>query len=172
MYCKKCGTLNDDSSKFCKKCGAPSYTASVQSNDEVSQQQSSMPMYQVQDPNYYPPVQDYSMQQPPMQQYPMPQMPMGQYPMQQPNNGKRSLKPLIITGCIILTVVLLFVVIGISESSKNKVNLNKYLVVETNGYDGYGELYARVDWDAVEKKYGPYLKFTNKGLDIYGDEKT
>lgn len=173
MYCKKCGTLNDDSSKFCKKCGAPSYNASAPVNEAVNQPQSSMPMYEAHDAGYYPPAPEFPVQQPPMQPYPMPQMPMDQYPMQpypmQPNNGKRSLKPLIIAGCIILTVILLAVVIGVSESSKNKVNLNKYLVIETSGYDGYGELDAHIDWDAIEKKYGPYLKFTSEGLDRYED---
>lgn len=69
-----------------------------------------------------------------------------------------------ICGAIAAVVVLGFV---ISNGSKT-INLNKYLTVEVEGYEGFGEATATIDWDAIEDKYGKKLSFTRKAANEYG----
>ena len=48
-----------------------------------------------------------------------------------------------------IIMLLLFVVLGMEDS----INMNQYLTIEAEGYDGYGKLHAAINWDAVEEKY-------------------
>ncbi len=66
-----------------------------------------------------------------------------------------------IIGAAALVLILCISCIAIF-SSRRTVNLNKFVVVETSGYEGYGEANVYVDWVAVEQKYGKRLKFTRK----------
>jgi hypothetical protein len=131
----KCGTRNNDGSKFCSKCGA----ALAQAADGTKPAPKMMPK------------QDEGISKVAV-------------PMQAPK--KKSPMPLIITlagiGVAALGVVLFLVVFG-----KPTINLNEYLVIDTDGYDGYGRASARVDWDAIDKKYGKKLKFTSKAEKEY-----
>jgi hypothetical protein len=59
-------------------------------------------------------------------------------------------------------IVALIVIIIAAVNAKPTINMNKYITVEADGYDGYGSARVQVDWDAIEEKYGDKIKFTNK----------
>lgn len=88
-----------------------------------------------------------------------------------PKNNKISKKALAGIGA---GVVVLLVAGGIVNNNRKTIDLNKFLVVETQGYDGYGTAKVNINWDAIEKKYKSRLSFKNlrtaKSLkDVYGD---
>lgn len=58
---------------------------------------------------------------------------------------------------------------GMMISSRNTINLNRYLTVDVEGYDGYGQVTADIDWDAIEKKYGSKISFTKEAREEYGE---
>ena len=128
-FCMKCGTQNEDGSKFCSKCGAPMVQASVGTETAPKMM----------------PRQDADISK-------------KAAPMQTPK--KKSPLPMIIALAGVLAaamgVVIFMVVFG-----KPTINLNNYLVIEADGYDGYGRASARIDWDAIDEKYGEKLKFTS-----------
>lgn len=49
------------------------------------------------------------------------------------------------------------------------IDLDKYLVINASGYEGYGTVDAYVDWNAVEEKYGDKLKLTKGAKEEYGE---
>lgn len=61
-------------------------------------------------------------------------------------------------------ILLLFVVLGRGTS----IDMNQYLTIEADGYDGYGKLHAAINWDAVEEKYGKKLSFTDEAGKTFG----
>ena len=70
-----------------------------------------------------------------------------------------------VVAAVLVVAAALFVVILTSRTS---IDMNKYLTVETRGYDGYGEARAVIDWDAVENDYGKKLSFTSKAKNESG----
>lgn len=82
-------------------------------------------------------------------------------------NGKKITKAKIavITG-VILFVAILFG--SILFNSTKTIDLNKYLIVEPKGYDGYGTVKISIDWDSIEEKYGDRISFTNAAKRKYG----
>ena len=65
----------------------------------------------------------------------------------------------------IAVVIGLAVFINISAST---INLNKFLTIETSGYDGYGKAKVSLDWDAIGEKYGKKMSYTKKAKSEYG----
>ena len=65
---------------------------------------------------------------------------------------------------IVIGVVfaILVVIICLLCGMKTTVNLDNYLVIRTDGYDGYGTAYATLDWDAIEAKYGKKIFYYTK----------
>ena len=53
-------------------------------------------------------------------------------------------------------------------NTSRTIQLDRYLVFETNGYTGYGNVSASVDWKAIKSKYGSKLSFTKKAKEEYG----
>lgn len=51
---------------------------------------------------------------------------------------------------------------------QSTINLNDYVEVTFNGYDGYGSASVRVDWSAVEDDYGDEISYTSKAKKEYG----
>lgn len=70
---------------------------------------------------------------------------------------KQLPKKILIGGIAALAVLLIIICVAITSSSK--INLNKYVVINSEGYDRYGKVSVSVDWDAIEKKYGKKVKF-------------
>lgn len=48
------------------------------------------------------------------------------------------------------------------------IDMNQYLTIEADGYDGYGTLHASINWDALEEKYGKKLSFTDEAGKTFG----
>ena len=65
-------------------------------------------------------------------------------------------------------VVVIAAAVSMTVNSGKTIQLNKYLTVEADGYDGYGTAQTFVDWDAIEKKYGSKLEFTKEARMEYG----
>lgn len=80
---------------------------------------------------------------------------------------KKSLpKKALIGACA--AVVALIVIIFIAVNAGTTINLNKYLTIEANGYDGFGTARAIIDWTAIEEKYGDKLSFNSKAKNELG----
>ena len=135
-YCGNCGSQLDPNSGFCVNCGvAPDNTAAG----------ASMPVFV----EPVPPTAGG------------PGIPYAGPPAQ-PNNGKlkKTLPIIIIAG--VLAFVALMVVLVVSINASSTINLNKYLTIEAEGYDGYGSVRASIDWVAITEKYGKKVKFTKR----------
>lgn len=61
-------------------------------------------------------------------------------------------KKVLISGiCGFIGIVIIVIAVVYSSTV---INMNKYLDVTFNGYDGYGKAEANIDWDAISEKYG------------------
>lgn len=66
-------------------------------------------------------------------------------------------------------IVVLIAVIIIASNSGKTIDLNKYLTVEAAGYNGYGKASTKIDWNAIEDKYGSKLSFTDQAKEEFGE---
>lgn len=57
---------------------------------------------------------------------------------------------------------------GMMLGSGKTIDLDHYLTVDIEGYDGYGTATATIDWNAIEKKYGSKIEFTDAARKEYG----
>ncbi len=138
MKCNNCGAENPAGSKFCGSCGQP--MAAEQSSQQAD------PLAQQPQQQHQQPKQTFSM----------------------PQTGKAAPLPktaLIGAG---VGVVALIGVGSIVVHNGNTINLNKYITVESSGYNGYGSVQATIDWDAIEKKYGSKISYTSDAKKEYG----
>lgn len=91
-----------------------------------------------------------------------------------PKAGKPQMKeerkpmPKKILAVTVLAAVMLAAVLWFAVSAGSMVNLDEYLTVETDGYDGYGTATAEIDWDTLEKNCGGKVSFTEKAKNEYG----
>ena len=68
-----------------------------------------------------------------------------------------------------VAVILLIILIVCLIINGNTVKMNKqYIDFEVEGYNGYGEVYAEIDWEAVSEKYGSKLKKAFNGGGMLG----
>ena len=149
MFCTKCGTENSNDAKFCKKCGNPmSVTPAEPKEDEKKV---------VSEPVATPAPETASVPTPAPTPAPTPKKPI----------EKKSVS--INTGLLvklgIALGVALIAIIGIVVLVTNMgktINVNKYVVHEVTGYDGYGKANVYIDWDAMKEDYDEKLKFTRK----------
>lgn len=80
-----------------------------------------------------------------------------------------KIKPqVLLIGVAALVVLILAIIIG--NTLGNTINLDKYVLIESEGYDGYGRVEADVDWEAINEKYGDKLSkgMTPAALEEYG----
>ena len=141
MICRKCGENNPDDAKFCTNCGSPLIpeTEPVQSTETPE-----------------PETVTASVSEPK-------QKPAGPSVTARAKALPKKVRMYI--GIALAAVLLLVVLIA---TSKPTIDLNKYLVVEADGYNGYGTAAARIDWDGLNAKYGSKLKFTSDAKKEYG----
>lgn len=79
---------------------------------------------------------------------------------------KKLPKKTVVAACA--AVVALIAVICIFANGGKTIDLNKYVIVEMTGYDGYGTARANIDWEAIEKKYDNKLSFTSQAKKEFG----
>lgn len=70
----------------------------------------------------------------------------------------------IIAGVIVLVIIALVVFNKLSKT----VDLNDYLIVEYEGYNGYGHVTYEFDEDQFEADYGDKIKFKNSAAQTWG----
>lgn len=138
MFCGKCGAENVNSAKFCRNCGEPLKSmCGVQETNCVREANSAQEEKKAV----------------------FPQAGMVQAA-GQPDRKTRAIPKKALAG-ICAVVAVLIVIICMVVNAKPTINLNDYLIIETEGYDGYGTATASIDWDAVEEKYGEKVSFTS-----------
>lgn len=74
---------------------------------------------------------------------------------------------LAVVGGIAAIVAVILIVTNITST----INLNDFVTIEVDGYNGYGTAFISVDWDAMEAKYGDKVKFSKEakeGLGAFG----
>ena len=161
MFCGNCGTENANEAKFCKVCGSPLTGAPVRNEGPVSEggnMQAETPApetYTTPTPETY--TQTYTAPTPETytQTYANGAPVNAAATNQGTNQGKKLPMNMIIGGCIAIIAIIAIIFIGMN--SGKAIDLNKYVVMEAEGYDGYGTVSASIDWEAIEKKYGHNL---------------
>ena len=89
-------------------------------------------------------------------------------PAEAPKDGKKKKTGLIIgiaaavVAAIALLLVIIIVVVAALVLRKPTVNLNKYVTIESSGYDKYGKATYSIDGTKFMDDYGDKIKFTNK----------
>ena len=162
MYCEKCGTENTSGAKFCRGCGNP-----LNGGQQVKKPDGQIP--KMKSPSAgasdAEPLSSESQNAGPSngeqaqpEQQKAPQMP----------KINKSLPKKAIAGAAAAVVVIAAGVVFVTNSGKT-IDLDHYLTVEMDGYDGYGSAKTVIDWDAMEEKYGSKLEFTQEAKKMYGN---
>ena len=182
MTCKNCGAYNADDAKFCMVCGTPLNESNNQEHKNGS------PDYEKyasagtgnrnfrQTGNAYTPSQEKGHENTFRQQddaanasswqngqanNPSRQaqtVNYGQEAMESRNHKKLGM--IIVGAAAVLVLLVVFLIIRIN--ARPTINLNKYLTIETTGYNGYGKVSVMIDWNAIEAKYGKKLHLKGK----------
>ncbi len=151
MYCKKCGARIPDNAKFCPKCGAP-----VEEKDPAAKPSPNTDPASEgrEDPKGEKQTEKQAEKQPEKQAEKKPEKQPEKQIEQQPEKqtGKKG-RPKILVPVItvVAAVVVLISVFGVRSS--RTLDLNDYLRVEFEGYDGYGTTVIDPDWDAIDEKF-------------------
>lgn len=141
MFCRNCGCKNSDEAIFCRECGSKLV---VDVNEQIKVDAAITPIIV---PNE----------------------------IQQLNNDAvgsfadvlKSIPKKIFMGIgagIVAIAIIAVVVININST----INIDKYVEVSYEGYDGYGHATVSIDWARIQNKYGNNLKYTNAGVSKYG----
>lgn len=146
MFCGKCGVENRDGARFCKSCGRP-----LRSNVDTQ-----------------PHPQHLSHENNTGNEPDNPDMNQGEKenPSQLKDKLQKIPKKAFIGGGV--GVVALIVVIAFLIISGKTIDLNKYLKIETSGYNGYGTATVSIDWNKLKKEHGSDLAFTSAARQLYG----
>lgn len=70
---------------------------------------------------------------------------------------------------IVGAAAILVIVICVALNMSRTINLDKYVTIKVTGYEGYGTISAKIDWDAIEEKYGDEITFKSKAKTEYGE---
>ena len=146
MFCGNCGTENANGAKFCKGCGKPLGNAGNR-DVKIIPNGSSLPGGEAGVETGSPAASKVGASQ-------------------LVDKIKAVPKKGLIGVCA--AIIAIIVIVCIVTTSGKTIKLDKYLVVETEGYNGYGTARVSVDWDAIEAKYGSKLSFTGAAKNEYG----
>lgn len=75
--------------------------------------------------------------------------------------AKKPLNMKLILGLVLAAAVIIAGVVIINNLGRT-IDLNKYVIVEAKGYDGYGNAGIGVDWKAIKEKYSKKISFTSE----------
>lgn len=182
MTCKNCGAYNADDAKFCMVCGTP---LNENKNQEYKNGSADYEKYASsgtgnrhfrQTGNAYTPYQEKGHENTFRQQDDTANasswqngqtinlsrqaqaVNCGQDAMETRNHKKLGM--IIVGAAAVLVLLVVFLIIRIN--ARPTINLNKYLTIETTGYNGYGKVSVMIDWNAIEAKYGKKLHLKGK----------
>lgn len=164
MFCPNCGAENAEGTRFCGNCGTPLIPTPGAGGGPAGQAVSGGPA-----------------QGPANQAGPIPgagQSTTGQQAgaafqaaaSSVAGKVKKLPLPALIGIAAAAAAAVVLIIVGVNAA--NTVNLNKYMTVTAEGYDGYGQARADIDWEAIEKKYGKkisYSRAVKKAAGGYGD---
>jgi hypothetical protein len=71
-------------------------------------------------------------------------------------------------GGVLAAIAVVIIAIIAGTNYTPTINLNNYVKVEYDGYEGYGSASAYVDWYAIEEKYGSKVSFTKAARSLWG----
>lgn len=145
MRCQKCGSKLPENAKFCIKCGT-----SI----------SSSPLA----------VQSLTSQIPKIERRPRESVYTDRdYSSRKNRRSKPDLKKILFIVAIIVAAAIVLPIVGfIIYFIRHNIDMNDYLIIETSGYNTLGTASVRIDWDAIEEKYGDRLSITTNATDEYG----
>ena len=182
MTCKNCGAYNADDAKFCMVCGTP---LNENKNQEYKNGSADYEKYASsgtgnrhfrQTGNAYTPYQEKGHENTFRQQDDTANasswqngqtinlsrqaqaVNCGQDAMETRNHKKLGM--IIVGAAAVLVLLVVFLIIRLNAGPT--INLNKYLTIETTGYNGYGKVSVMIDWNAIEAKYGKKLHLKGK----------
>ena len=148
VFCVHCGAQQEGNSRFCTSCGKPLDTEEAPAAETAPAEAAPQPQES--------PV---AVEAPPA---PKPENPLV---------TKLKALPkwvyLAVVGGIAAIVAVILIVTNITST----INLNDFVTIEVDGYNGYGTAFISVDWDAMEAKYGDKVKFSKEakeGLGAFG----
>lgn len=84
------------------------------------------------------------------------------------NTKKTKKLPIGLIVAAIVGVIAVLIAIIVIKSSTSAIPLDEYVVFEPSGQNGRGWVRVRVDWDAVEEKYGDEVSYKEKARADYG----
>lgn len=180
MFCEKCGTQNADDAKFCENCGNPLSAVVTESpiteenpagTENVPETENSADTLSQENNNLQASVEEVV--QPTVQNgFDTTVQPdvaaAGNPALAQKKKAPVKLIAGLCAGAVALIVAIIAIVLVV-VNSKPTINLNDYIKVKTDGYEGYGSASISIDWDAIDEEYGSKLKFTGDAKDKYGD---
>lgn len=73
-----------------------------------------------------------------------------------------------IIGAAAGAAIIIAIVIAVMMNTNATINLNEYVDVSFDGYDGYGHTYVTIDWDEIQNKYGSEVSYTKDAKSKYG----
>lgn len=177
MFCEKCGTKNADDARFCENCGNP--LSKIEAENSVSTANPAEAENAPEAENSVSTVNPAEAENAPVVENSVdttPQAGAAQAGFDAAGNPvpvqKKKAPVKLIAGLCAGAVALIVAIIAIVlvvVNSKPTINLNDYIKVKTDGYDGYGSASISIDWDAIDEEYGSKLKFTGDAKDKYGD---
>ena len=147
MFCSKCGSENDNGVKFCRKCGAPMGSGVIMEPKNGSNTPQFTTAQNAAPNNVTAPANGQA-------------EPTGAQ-VNKTGTFTDTLKKIPKMAWIGIAAVVtgIIVVVSLVGYMANTINLNKYLILEETGFEGYGKVNATIDWDAIREKYGDKVKW-------------
>lgn len=136
MICEKCGTENIDNARFCIKCGQPLSPDKAETSQEDTSVSEEAPVNA-----------DKAVSS------------KGKPDLNRLTGKLKSVPKKVLFG-VPAAIIAIAVILFISMQSAKTIDLNKYLEIQTTGYDGYGTAYVSIDWAALEKDHGNDVSFS------------
>lgn len=179
MFCVHCGAQQEDGTKFCTNCGQPLDTEEQKPEKQnvfcvhCGAQQEGNSRFCTSCGKPLDTEEAPAAETAPAEAAPQPQgsPAAAQTPAPKPENPlvtKLKALPkwvyLAVVGGIAAIVAVILIVTNITST----INLNDFVTIEVDGYNGYGTAFISVDWDAMEAKYGDKVKFSKEAKEGMG----
>lgn len=166
MQCHNCGKEVANGAKFCKYCG--SRLTEKQESSDIAEKQD-VPEEEGEDKGASETVKQEALDITDKQESSGAVEDEQAMPSKERNaaSEKRKASPIVLISAAVSLVVLLFLTVFFTSFGSG-INLNKYMSLETEGYEGYGKTKLSIDWDAIEKKYAAMMDFTEAAKEEYG----
>lgn len=166
MQCHNCGKEVANGAKFCKYCG--SRLVEKQESSDIAEKQD-VPEEEGEDKGASETVKQEALDITDKQESSGAVEDEQVMPSKERNaaSEKRKASPIVLISAAVALVVLLFLTLFLTSFGSG-INLNKYMSLETEGYEGYGKTKLSIDWDAIEKKYASKMSFTEAAKEEYG----